>query len=122
MIYNNNITLFYKTNTWGLEVWCVCGGKTADSTDFIFRAQIVERGNCFWEYHVCGGTLISTSHVLTAAHCIAGEHVKRFKVIVGGIRQNGTDGVIYGIRKLMVHEEYNDSDMDYDIGIIVVSI
>lgn len=104
-----------------MEIEGICGGATANSKDFKFRAKIVEKYKCAWEYSVCGGTLITTSHVLTAAHCIVGTNVKRLKVIVGGILQKGTDGVMYSIRKLKIHEDYRRSKKDYDIGIIVVS-
>lgn len=102
-------------------VECICHGVTADPEEFIFKAQIVEGPFCSWKYARCGATLITKTHVLTAAHCIVNTYVKRLKVILGGTLQNGTDGVVYSVRKFRIHKDYKKFSMTHDIGIVVVS-
>ena len=45
------------------------GGEDADITDFPFMVSLQSlSGN-----HLCGGVLIDSTHVLTAAHCVVGD-------------------------------------------------
>lgn len=94
-------------------------------TDFTFKAKIVtvDKRYCFAIYLRCGGTLITVDHVLTVAHCISDVHAMRLRVILGGLRQDGLDGVSHTCKELIPHKRYSSerNSFNYDIGIIVVS-
>lgn len=57
-----------------------------------FRLQM--RPSAFYKYgHICGATLIDSTHILTAAHCIINTDVgvelvlsENFRVAIGGLQ------------------------------------
>ncbi|XP_022211550.2 phenoloxidase-activating enzyme 1 [Drosophila obscura] len=101
----------------------VCGRERTVTTPLIFQGQRLERGQLPWlvglferresngPIFFCGGTLISASTVLTAAHCFRfpGRDLPASRTAVSLGRSSLdilTDGEFRGVSQLLIHENY----------------
>ena len=69
----------------------VVGGTDAppNSWPWQISLRVISRGKL---YHVCGGSLISPTHVVTAAHCVVQNAAPtRYKVVVGKNNQESLE-------------------------------
>ena len=65
----------------------------------------------------CGGTLIGSRHVLSAAHCTEGD--RNFEVIVGEHDlYNHRDGTVMEVENIYEHPQYDTITNNYDFVII----
>lgn len=72
--------------------------------------------------YVCGGSLIDTSVILTAAQCIIGKEPKQFKVHLGEWGTRGTDTLfplqVRNVVEFVLHPEYDDQTLLNDVALL----
>ncbi|XP_047106410.1 brachyurin-like [Schistocerca piceifrons] len=91
----------------------IVGGSAAYQGQFPHQAAVSMDSS-----YLCGDSLISTSAVLTAAHCVSG--FSKWAVSLGGIRRSGSESghVTINIRSTTVHSGYNANTLNNDIAVI----
>lgn len=104
----------------------VTGGTDVRSDkDYPWQAYIdIEEGRSR-----CGGTLISRTLVLTAAHCIQpeGQDISwrrketDFRISLGSIDAFAGRGEIRNVAQVIVHDNYKSDSLDYDIALLRLS-
>ncbi|XP_061225493.1 chymotrypsin-C-like [Neopsephotus bourkii] len=96
----------------------VVGGEDAVPHSWPWQISLQYIQNGKW-YHTCGGTLIETNWVLTAAHCISSTLTYRVvlgKQVLSDEEELGS--VAVGVEKIIVHKNWNSFLIINDIALI----
>ncbi|XP_055967152.1 transmembrane protease serine 11E-like [Sorex fumeus] len=107
-----------------------CGtrrSKTARESLRIVGGTEVEEGEWPWQVslqwdgvHRCGGTLINSTWLVSAAHCFRDYKNPARWTAAFGVKLNHPR-MKRGIRRIIVHEKYNYPSHDYDIAVAELS-
>nr|XP_014350583.1 PREDICTED: transmembrane protease serine 6-like isoform X1 [Latimeria chalumnae] len=110
------------------EKLCDCG-KYSSSLQITSGSKVME-GELPWQVslqvhgvHVCSGTLISDSWVVSAAHCFFGERLSSPIVWIAylgkfQLTKKSEHEVSFLLRRIIRHELYNPKSQDYNIALV----
>ncbi|KAK0420067.1 hypothetical protein QR680_014497 [Steinernema hermaphroditum] len=102
----------------------IFNGDKVQAGQIPMQAAIIYNSTDDNNLHICGGTLISKTHILTAAHCTVFMTAPA-KIMVGGVElfKNSTNTQWRFIHRVHTHHDYDDDDKDIlnDIGIVEFS-
>ncbi|XP_041971645.1 chymotrypsin-C-like [Aricia agestis] len=115
-----------------------CGRRKVTHTELIVNGESTKPGD--WPWHValyklnrdtlryiCGGTLLSKSFVLTAAHCTTVRGVpilpEVLNVVLGKHNLIGGDVAAQerSVHEIIVHEEFDVKNLEHDISLLKLS-
>lgn len=88
----------------------IVGGEPATDGEFPYIVSLQQSGS-----HFCGGSLIDSTTVVTAAHC---SDVSAGSVTVrGGTLSWSSGGVTSGVSSIVVHPDYSASTTNNDVAV-----
>ncbi|KAF3048346.1 hypothetical protein E8E12_011711 [Didymella heteroderae] len=94
------------------NVPAIVGGVPAVAGDFPFIISLQKNGA-----HFCGGSLLDSTTVLTAAHCADGQTTSGLTVRAGSLNRN-SGGVTSPVASLNIHPGYDADIVDKDVAIL----
>lgn len=115
----------------------VCGKVTKNPPSYLAPGSTTSEGQWPWQAalyqqqtvdfkYICGGTLVSNRHVITAAHCVARKNSKRrvnnntLTVYLGKFNlRTSVEGVqIKFVKNIVIHPDYNPMIFSRDLAIL----
>nr|XP_055070930.1 transmembrane protease serine 3 [Misgurnus anguillicaudatus]XP_055070931.1 transmembrane protease serine 3 [Misgurnus anguillicaudatus] len=92
----------------------IVGGNLSVEGQFPWQASLHFKGE-----HLCGGSVITSRWILTAAHCVYGfAFPSSWTVNVGLIEQPLNKANSIAVEKIIYHSRYRPKGLDYDIALL----
>merc|ERR1711894_626198 len=110
-----------------------CGRSNVKKAPHIVGGQYATRGQWPWQVslrnaanrHFCGGVIINSNWVLTAAHCVDGNSAGGLRVVVGEHdtrESNNANRQTYMVTQIVSHPEYDFwAQFDADIALLQIA-
>ncbi|CAK1602564.1 unnamed protein product [Parnassius mnemosyne] len=95
----------------------IIGGTNTTIEKYPFAASLLYSRNLFIYKQSCGGTIISSGSILTAAHCVFGDTRDRWRIRVGSTLAN-RGGTVHKPYQIITHPNYNGRTHDNDVAIL----
>ncbi|XP_034103775.1 trypsin alpha-3 [Drosophila albomicans] len=91
----------------------IVGGTLVDigSVPYLINLRV---GGAF----ICGGSLVTPTHVVTAAHCVKGVSASRLEVVGGATLLTDATGVKRGVAKVYTPKAYNIQTLHSDVAVL----
>ncbi|XP_063284122.1 chymotrypsin-like elastase family member 1 isoform X2 [Pelobates fuscus] len=97
----------------------VVGGTDAIKNSWPWQISLQVLSGGGW-YHICGGTLIRSNWVLTAAHCVDSYDTYRVSLGDHNIYESEPTRQVISVDKVISHAQWNTNDVSagYDVAVI----
>jgi len=117
--YEGNDVLALKGCGIGAVYWGdrIIGGSEVSIVQFPWQVSLrmTSRNN-----HYCGGSLLNTKFVVTAAHCVKDQRESNIKVVMGSttLKSLSPNAKSVSVKKIHVHDNYSPVNLNDDIALI----
>ncbi|XP_063702319.1 trypsin-3-like [Culicoides brevitarsis] len=94
----------------------IVNGTEVDIANFPYQVSLQAPN------HFCGGSIISSNFVLTAAHCAVISLMVEDLFIRSGTSNWNVDGLLSRVKLIIQHPFYNPKNLDYDFALIELEV
>uniref|UniRef100_A0A1B6DWJ8 Peptidase S1 domain-containing protein n=1 Tax=Clastoptera arizonana TaxID=38151 RepID=A0A1B6DWJ8_9HEMI len=104
----------------GKKISRIVGGTRSSVKDWPWMVAMLRRSD---NVNFCGGAIISTTHILTAAHCVAHLSEKDIIVRLGDhdlTVPDETKPEDFNVAQIIRHEDYSNITYRHDIALLVL--
>lgn len=88
----------------------VVGGSEAEPHSWKYQVSLQANlyNDGYW-YHICGGSILDSIHIMTAAHCIGNMDPSAYRVALGehDIYEYGGTELFIGVREIIIHPKWD---------------
>lgn len=103
----------------------IIGGSKTTIKSYPYMAQLFVQ-DAQGRGYFCGGSVVSSRKILTAAHCVNGRNYVTKGVVVTGATRVATSNNLYGgkvfrIKKQWQHPRYNSRTFDNDVAVLTLA-
>jgi secreted trypsin-like serine protease len=94
----------------------IVGGQVTGIHRYPWVARLVYDG----QFH-CGGSLINSDYVLTAAHCVRRLRRSKFKVVLGDHDQHSSSespAIMRAVSAIIRHKNFDGTSYNHDIALL----
>lgn len=97
----------------------IIGGDPARPGEFPWVVSLVKPdAQTAEEGHFCGGALIHSRWVVTAAHCVFYRDPENVQAVIGATDLSADAGERIGVHQILVHPDYDRTKYDFDIALL----
>ncbi|XP_069044089.1 mast cell tryptase-like [Lepisosteus oculatus] len=112
LLFGLQILNLFQVSSSPLSRGSIVGGQDAQDGEWPWMARLRTNG----VYSSCGGSLISSRWILTAAHCL--ENTSVVKVSLGALQLVKTPEYQGSAKRIITHENYTQFTGGFDIGLV----
>ncbi|CAH2095459.1 unnamed protein product [Euphydryas editha] len=117
--------IYFVFSTCNANPTRIAGGAVADITQYPFATSLLSNQGQGAYVQACGGTIISQTAILSAASCFVTNNVVNpvvwWRARVGTANSN-TRGLIYLIRRITTHSDFQSATRVNDIAVLRTSL
>ncbi|CAD0199859.1 unnamed protein product [Chrysodeixis includens] len=98
----------------------IVGGDSTTVQNYPYMSNMQYGFLGIWWYQACGGSLLTSTSILSAAHCYYYDGPQKWRVRLGtSFASSG--GVVHAISQLVLHPQYDDESLDNDVAVVRLS-
>lgn len=111
-VFPSLLTLFQPSLVYASSE--IIGGIQAALGEFPHQASLRYGGS-----HICGGSIIAPTKILTAAHCVYRMNTNNFQVATGTTSVSG--GQLHRVVRIVSHPDYNARQGRNDVSVLTLA-
>lgn len=101
----------------------IIGGRDALPGEFPYQISLQVTPTFGAKYHTCGGTILDSTHIVCAAHCVRGQVISQLEVVAGAQNMKVVEPEQQRVKVASVvwHPDYNSNTISHDASIITLA-
>nr|AAF74733.1 trypsin precursor AiT9 [Agrotis ipsilon]AAF74752.2 trypsin precursor AiT9 [Agrotis ipsilon] len=95
----------------------IIGGSVTNVETYPYMSNMQGSYWGIWWNQECGGSLITSTAVLSAAHCFYGDRIPYWRVVLGSSLAHSS-GTVHTVSRIIMHPQYIHSILNNDVAIV----